>query len=663
MLLNEINIENFRQYYNKQNIKISKDKEKNVTVIHGENGEGKTAFLNLIKWCLYKKCYLPDAERLLNEKTESELEDGQYVSVSVEIKFEDKEQKYVVKRSVKYRKNADKVNIVGEDFTVVSMNELGEITEYKNPQNTINQVLPEKMESYFFFDGERIDNLSKLESTEDIKDAIKNIMGIEVIENAVTDLGKAANILRKEFGKYSNNKEILRLNDSLDTYEIQLNSIKLKKNQLESNKKYLLIEKESIDEKLRKLEGAMELQEKRDVLESRKTDVQKKIKELNISLRKVYSSKGYLAFNKKLIEKVKEILEDRRKKGEIPAGIKEQFVNDLLEQKNCICGRRLEHGTDEYRCVETWKKKSGNNELENAFIKISADIKLVEKEKDILFEKLKELKKQKSDLTIQIKQIQEELDEISAKLDDKNSEDIQALEEKRKNIELSYENTLTEIGGLNTVIDDCERKINDFRNKIKTAETQEQKSTIAKERLNSAEASKEALFDILEITIETVRIKLQEKIDKVYNNFSKKGYKAILNKNFELQIIKESDPFKRAVPMSQGERQITSLCFIGALVDIARERSEKNSDFFRGGIYPIVMDSPFGALDPDHKKRVAEGMPKLSQQIILLVTNSQWKGEVEENILSKVGKSYNLINYNPKKDTNVKYEYTVIKEA
>ncbi|MDW8802467.1 AAA family ATPase [Clostridium sp. A1-XYC3] len=662
-MLEEINIENFRQYYDKQAIKVSKDKEKNVTVIHGENGEGKTAFLNLIKWCLYKKCYLPEAERLLNERTEAELEDGGYAGVSVEIKFEDRGQKYVVKRSVKYKKQSQKTNIVGEDFTVVSINELGEITEYKNPQNTISQVLPEKMESYFFFDGEKIDNLTKLESTKDIKNAIKNIMGIEVIENAVTDLGKAANILRKEFGKYSNNKEVIKLNDNLEAYESQLSTLKLKKKQLETNKKCLLIEKESIDEKLRKLDGARELQEKRDALENRKVDIQKRIKELNMNLRKVYSSKGYLAFNNSLIEKVKIILEDRRKKGEIPAGIKEQFVDDLLERKTCICGRMLEHNTNEYNCVKSWKKKSGNNELENAFIKISADVRLIENERESLFENLQRLKKYKSELTKQMKEIQEELDEISAELDDKESEDIQALEEKRKSIEINYEDTLTETGSINTRISDCEKRINDFRNKIKAAETEEQKSTIAKERFNNAEAARDALFDILEITIENVRVNLQERIDKVYDSFSKKGYKAILNENFELQIIKTSDPLKRPVPMSQGERQITSLCFIGALVDIARERSKVDTDFFRGGIYPIVMDSPFGALDPEHKKRVAEGMPKLSQQVIILVTNSQWKGEVQESMLSKVGKSYNLINYNPKKDPSIKYEYTIIKEG
>ena len=46
---------NFRQFYNKAEIIFSTNKEKNITLIHGENGVGKTTILNSILWCLYGK--------------------------------------------------------------------------------------------------------------------------------------------------------------------------------------------------------------------------------------------------------------------------------------------------------------------------------------------------------------------------------------------------------------------------------------------------------------------------------------------------------------------------------------------------------------------------------------------------------------------------------
>lgn len=663
MILDEIAMENFRQYYGKQKITISKHKNKNITVIHGENGEGKTALLNLIKWGLYNKCYLPESDRLLNEKAEAELNEEEYCLVTADIKFEDNGNRYFVHREIKYKKSANLVKEVGKNFTVTLINELGQLKECSNPQNTINQILPEKMESYFFFDGEKIDNLAKSESSKDIKNAIKNIMGIEIIENTINDLDEVYKVLRKDFGKCLHNKEVMKLSNEIENSEAELKNSKLDINQMIKNNKAILAQKDSIDDKLRKLEGAKELQNKRESIEKNKKAIENSIIDLNNKIRKVYSSGGYLAFTESLIGKVEQILEDRRKKGEIPSGIKEQFVNDLLEQKMCICGRRLNPGTDEYCCVEGWKKKSGNDKLENAFIKISADIKVVKQSRDSLKDRLTELQRLKNDYRNRLRQAQEELNEISLELDNRESENIQQLEEMRKRLETENVQIMANIQMLKSNIENKEKFLNDLNNKLKTARADEEKSIIAQKRLNDAEGARDSLVKILEITIERVREKLQEKINYIYNNFSKKGYNAIINENFELQIIKEDDMYKRQVPMSQGERQITSLCFIGSLVDMARERSNANSDFFKGGIYPIVMDSPFGTLDPEHKKRIAGGMPQLSQQIIIMVTDSQWKGEVEENMYSQVGKSYILENHNHKKDLNEKYEYTIIKEV
>ncbi|MFP3398730.1 AAA family ATPase, partial [Brevibacterium sp. SIMBA_078] len=54
MKLINLKFKNFRQFYGEQEISFSTDPNKNVTLIHAENGVGKTAFLNAIKWCLYK---------------------------------------------------------------------------------------------------------------------------------------------------------------------------------------------------------------------------------------------------------------------------------------------------------------------------------------------------------------------------------------------------------------------------------------------------------------------------------------------------------------------------------------------------------------------------------------------------------------------------------
>ena len=55
MLLQKIILKNFRQFYGQQEIVFSSDTDKNVTLIHAENGVGKTTLLNAVLWCFYEK--------------------------------------------------------------------------------------------------------------------------------------------------------------------------------------------------------------------------------------------------------------------------------------------------------------------------------------------------------------------------------------------------------------------------------------------------------------------------------------------------------------------------------------------------------------------------------------------------------------------------------
>ena len=53
MKFTEININNFRQYYNNVNIDLTTNSERNIILIGGKNGYGKTNLLLSVVWCLY----------------------------------------------------------------------------------------------------------------------------------------------------------------------------------------------------------------------------------------------------------------------------------------------------------------------------------------------------------------------------------------------------------------------------------------------------------------------------------------------------------------------------------------------------------------------------------------------------------------------------------
>ncbi|MNF00456.1 hypothetical protein D3C80_1992880 [compost metagenome] len=75
------------------------------------------------------------------------------------------------------------------------------------------------------------------------------------------------------------------------------------------------------------------------------------------------------------------------------------------------------------------------------------------------------------------------------------------------------------------------------------------------------------------------------------------------------------------------------------------------------------MDSPFGALDPEYRQKVANLIPALADQVIVMVSKSQWRGEVESELSKRLGKQYTLKYHKPDQGSNEKFEYTNLEEG
>ncbi len=103
--------------------------------------------------------------------------------------------------------------------------------------------------------------------------------------------------------------------------------------------------------------------------------------------------------------------------------------------------------------------------------------------------------------------------------------------------------------------------------------------------------------------------------------------------------------------------QILSLSFIASIIDRVREWSEKRKMLMipDSSTFPIVMDSPFGSLDEISRRRIAHTIPKLANQLIVLVTKTQWRGEVEAEMADRIGREYVLTYYSSKSDCEQDY--------
>ena len=88
MLFKKIKITNFRQFKGTTEIIFSTNKDKNVTVILGDNGAGKTTFLQAFNWCLYGQAKLENSTELINKDILKKVDVGEKAVCEVIIELE-----------------------------------------------------------------------------------------------------------------------------------------------------------------------------------------------------------------------------------------------------------------------------------------------------------------------------------------------------------------------------------------------------------------------------------------------------------------------------------------------------------------------------------------------------------------------------------------------
>ena len=154
MIIQSIEMYNFRQYVGKQSIEFSTDKEKNVTVLIGVNTSGKTTIIRAFEWCLYGKNGFEDPV-LLNSDVRSNMHVGDTQTTYVAVSFIHDDMQYILKRSFTYvcsdrRTEGDEVVVIlnkkpDEDLTLEYLLQDGQTktnVERNNIAESIDRVLP-----------------------------------------------------------------------------------------------------------------------------------------------------------------------------------------------------------------------------------------------------------------------------------------------------------------------------------------------------------------------------------------------------------------------------------------------------------------------------------------------------------------------------------------
>jgi DNA sulfur modification protein DndD len=105
MIFQSMKLYNFRQYKLEHKFDFSDSKQKNITLIIGDNGAGKTTFLQAFRYCFYGSSSnylnLPRSNELINFTISDNLKELEVTTVFVEVEFKHKTNSYLVKREQK----------------------------------------------------------------------------------------------------------------------------------------------------------------------------------------------------------------------------------------------------------------------------------------------------------------------------------------------------------------------------------------------------------------------------------------------------------------------------------------------------------------------------------------------------------------------------------
>lgn len=660
MILERIVLENFRQFKGRQEIVFSDIRERNVTVVHAENGFGKTTLLNAILWALYGGEGLdPDdfenPESLIYEGIAIHARDRTKVSTSVELTFKHDSDRYILTRELTL---AEQLNDPRRSRVSMQVMKDGQTIPLDNPQLRIKAIVPEGIAKLLFFNGERINHLAMAKNSALVTASIHQMLGLKLLKTTIEDLQHSSvrgKFLRELKDNTSDEKRDLLA--SLDASETRVKDLDEDQSQVRVNIKAIEAEITGINRKLDANRESHELNAKRLRLLDELKDLGEKRDEVVRRLSKLIAEDGYTLFTGVLVKRGSEIMRDLRDRNMIPAPVIDTYLQELLDSGLCICERHLPAGSPEFEAVKKRLSTAPNQDFNNAVSAIDHAIGLLEGVSQQSREQLKQLNSERLELQIEIRNREEEEAEIHQALGGKDDEEVQALEAARKKHLLEKEAFHAKLGAIGRDIEAEKENIERLTRQIKDIADQEELAARAQRRVDAVEECTKVLQAILEAETEELRPILNDEIDTHFRKIIDREYWAELSADYSLRIRKRvpgreegEEVAEIDVALSTGQRQVTSLVFIASLLALARRRSEIPTILkgVTGNEYPLVTDSPFGQLSI-FRSGVAKWVPNLAPQVVLLVSPNQFDGDVADSLreTGRIGKRYYLVYHGP----------------
>ena len=230
MRISDITINNFRIYRGENHIKFDNKTDKNIHLVAGKNGFGKTTFLTSLIWVLYGKQmaqvedkYKVDIRHLggydnyltalLNKdlKREFDQKETEQAGCYVELKMKDIMIPSIPCKELIIRRTYNYLN-KKESLSILIDGQENELTKEVGYEVFINDfVLPREIAKFFFFDAEKVVTLAEAKSVSELRSlskAYSEVLGIKKYEDLKNSLTNHTIKTKKKWRYKTRSKQI-----------------------------------------------------------------------------------------------------------------------------------------------------------------------------------------------------------------------------------------------------------------------------------------------------------------------------------------------------------------------------------------------------------------------------------------------------------------------
>lgn len=639
-------IENFRQYVGKNEIDFSTDKNKNVTLLIGDNGSGKTTISQAFLWCLYGETpgFLKK-DSILSNVVENEMYDGCSRAVKVMLEMEHAHITYTISRTKSFLKSGDKLKSSEPSLSIFCVKN-GETAQLigREKDKCINEILPQELSTYFFLTGEKIDSMSfdiKQGKSKDFANAVNSLLDLNYYRTIIKHL-KA---IKKEYDSedFSGmSDEIEKHNRNIENDEKNIETLNKNLNELEKSIRYFDDKIIELKAELRSKESSKDYEIERQKFEEKTKRKEQELQfEINAAIQN-FIKKAPFFFAKSAFKKSLETLKEvsQIKTDDIPERLHADLINWIEKNHKCICGTEIQDGSKEFSFLENWRNIVPPEAIGN----------LVKKEKSLtlgnfkssenLYNELYRTHEKLDSIHDEIEDFQSQIDELTQKIAQlEDTSTIQAdLTNSEQQKKVAEEKRSKWQGQISNIEFDKNENVKERDKLLKSSETGR--------KIIAWKLMTEKLIEGFERQLENEEKQKREKLVSSVKDAFKKIYGTSFSVNIDENYRISTDS---NLEKSTGEGMSVIYAFLAGLLSVIKndksqqETSESDSEEKPElESYPLVLDAPFSALDKTRISSICDVLPKVSEQIVILIKDTDGI-EAKKYLSDKIGICYNLV--------------------